>query len=112
MTTTMKIGYPDPEPEDKTKPRCIVQQTLVYLRPARPTEYTPPFGTSPIFWGGRLDCRQWAKEKGTELNLPVVEIERKNPRLTDRDFEAAGLYVVVEEFDQWSPSARGRIFRY
>jgi hypothetical protein len=108
----MTIGYPKDAPEDKTAPKCIVQQTLVYIRLEKYRQYDAPFGTNPAYWGSRLDCVEWAKERGTDLKLPVIEIYQENPNLRARDFEPPAVYLVHEKFDQWSPNARGRIFRY
>ena len=91
-------------------PKCIVRQCLVYIRYAKPTDVTPNFGAYPAFWGSRADCLEWAKAKGKELNLSVFEAETENPDLRAKEFAPAGIYLIHEQFDQWSPNARGRIF--
>jgi len=86
------------EPEAK----CIVQQTVVHIRRAEYGRYDRPFGVHPDFWGGRLEVLKWARERSLLTGLAVIDIERKNPRLTDKDFETPGIYLIVEEYDSFS----------
>ena len=113
--TFTPIDNPPPPPPQKVvipEPRCIVRQTVAHIRRATYGELDRPFGAYPDHWGGRLDCLEWAREMANRLNLPVIEVPQPNPDLRSRDFEAPAIYLCLEEFDQWSPNARGRIFRY
>ena len=93
------------------EPRCVVRQTVAHIRREKYGQYDRPFGVYPDFWGSLLDCRQWAKEKALELNLPVIEAPQPNPDLRSRDFEAPAVYLCLEEWDQFSDKS-GRVFRY
>ena len=106
---------PPKEPEKKVtipEPRCVVTQHLIYVRYANPGSMQPPFGTTPADWGSLSECRARAKELGNQMNLPVVEISEINPDLKSKVFASPAIYICCEQFDQWSPSARGRVFRY
>jgi hypothetical protein len=92
-------------------PRCWVTQHLIYVRYANPGYYQPPFGTAPIDWGSLSDCRARARELGDELNLPITEIGRENPNFQAKDFEAPGIYIICEKFDQFNDPGH-RVFRY
>jgi hypothetical protein len=92
-------------------PRCIVRQCVIHIRRAKYGAYDRPFGVYPDYWGSRLDCIEWAKEAAARLDLPAIEIFQPNPDLRRRDFEEPGIYLVVEEFDQFSDKS-GRCLRY
>jgi hypothetical protein len=101
-----------PEPVVMPEPKCIVRQTVAHIRRATYGQYDRPFGVYPDHWGGHLDCLEWAKAKSLEMNLPVIEVPQPNPDLRARDFESPAIYLVAEEWDQFSPASNGRVFRY
>ena len=112
--TRLKIGYPEKDPGRPADgvPKCWVTQTLVRIRYAHYGMYQPPFEVAaPAYWGHLPECRAWAKEMSNELNLPVIEIGRENPNLQSRDFEAPGIYIIIEKFGQFNDPGH-RVYRY
>jgi len=62
------------------------------------------------FDGMLSECREFAKEKALQTNLPVIEHSLVNPQLSGRDFETPAIYIIQHMFDEMA-EGETRCFR-